>query len=68
MPSHQDKKPLGADHQQEELQLIAPGIALCKGVSHVMAWLGIVLQGWSFGAGCGYHTSPAYPAHTQYSP
>ena len=26
---------------------------------HVMAWLGMVLQGWSAGAGCGNHTSPA---------
>ena len=24
-----------------------------------MAWLGIERQGWSAGAGCGYHTSPA---------
>jgi hypothetical protein len=25
-----------------------------------MAWLAIARQGWSLGAGCGYHTSPAY--------
>ena len=24
-----------------------------------MAWLGMLRQGWSLGAGCGYQTSPA---------
>ena len=28
----------------------------------VMPWWGIVRHRWSFGAGCGNHTSPAYPA------
>ena len=28
----------------------------------VMPWCGIVRHGWSAGAGCGNHTSPAYPA------
>ena len=28
----------------------------------VIAWLGIVRQGWSLGGGCGNQTSPAYPA------
>jgi hypothetical protein len=28
-----------------------------------MAWLGIVRQGCSLGAGCLSHTSPAYPDH-----
>ena len=28
----------------------------------VMPWWGMVRHGWSAGAGCGYQTSPAYPA------
>lgn len=41
--------------------------ALHEEASHVMAWWGIFLQGWSADAGCGYHTSPAYPAHKPFS-
>lgn len=29
------------------------------GAQTYMAWFGIERQGWSGGAGCGYHTSPA---------
>lgn len=30
-----------------------------------MAWLGMVRHGWSAGAGCGYHTSPAHHAESR---